>query len=182
MEEIRVARQLKKLRMDKGFTLEDVAKRTGFTKGLISKIENNKVSPPISTLARIAHALDVSLGALFSAIDNQPLKIVKSGDRLPYSGNNQAGQIIETLISGFARQKMESIIINIHDPESYQATFYSHPGQEFIFVLEGSTSYRYDEQLFIIEEGDSLYFDSDIPHGPNPQPGQKVRYLSVLAT
>lgn len=74
MKDVRAVSQLKRLRMDKGYTLEDMAEKTGLSKGLISKIENHKVSPPISTLARIAHALDIPLGDLFCPLDDQPQK------------------------------------------------------------------------------------------------------------
>jgi len=183
MEEIIIARQIRKIRNEQGLTLEELAQRTGFTKGLLSKIENNKVSPPVSTLATIARALDVSLGDFFSAADMQFIKIVRSNERKIYHPENLPdGQMIETLISGFQKQKMEPIIVTIDDPENYEIKFYNHPGQEFILILEGSMRYHYNNEDFILYEGDSLYFDAENMHGPLPVSGQRVKYLSVLTT
>lgn len=183
MEEIIIARRIKEIRTEKNWTLEELAKRTGFTKGLLSKIENNKVSPPVSTLAKIARALDVSLGDLFGPGDITPLKIVRSQERKTYSPEGYPqGQVIETLISGFQKQKMEPLIISIEDLDGYETKFYNHPGQEFIFIMEGSMGYRYDNEVYLLSKGDSLYFDSGILHGPLPLKGQRVRYLSVLCS
>lgn len=183
MEEQIIAQRIRQIRTEKELTLEDVARRTGFTKGLLSKIENNKVSPPVSTLAKIARALDVSLGDFFSMADAEPIKIVRKGERQHYHPEDfPEGQMIETLISGFQKQKMEPIIITIDDPARYKAKHYNHPGQEFILVLEGSMGYFYDNQEFTLAEGDAMYFDAGSLHGPRPTKGKKVKYLSVMCS
>lgn len=182
MEEIIIARRIKAIRTEKGLTLEELARLTGFTKSLLSKIENHKVSPPISTLATIARALDVSLGDFFSPAQMQLLKIVRSHEGMDYQPENlPLGQKIETLMSGFANQKMEPILICIEDPKNDEIKCYNHPGQEFIYVLEGSMRYRHSEEEFMLYKGDSIYFDAGYLHGPLPIKGQRVVYLSVLA-
>lgn len=181
MEERIVAQRIRGIRTEKGLTLEEVARLTGFTKSLISKIENNKVSPPVSTLATIARALDVSLGDFFSSADSESIKIVRRGERVDYKAEDlSSGHNIQSLVSGFRRQRMEPLIITIDDPQNYQLKLYSHPGQEFILVIEGSMRYRYDNQEFVLNEGDCLYFDAQNCHGPLPIKGHKVIYLSVL--
>ena len=181
MEEKIVAQRIRNIRTEKGLTLEEVARLTGFSKSLISKIENNKVSPPVSTLATIARALNVSLGDFFRSTEAQVLKIVRRADRKDYKAEEQGrGHSIQSLISGFRKQRMEPLVITIDDPDNYQLKLYSHPGQEFILVLEGSMGYRYEDQEFKLDEGDCLYFDAQKSHGPLPVKGQKVVYLSVL--
>ncbi|MGE5404036.1 MAG: helix-turn-helix domain-containing protein [Candidatus Saccharibacteria bacterium] len=183
MEEQIIAQRIRQIRNEKELTLEEVARRTGFTKGLLSKIENNKVSPPVSTLAKIARALDVSLGDLFSAADAQPIKIVRKAERQRYHPESSpGGQSVETLISGFQKQKMEPLIISIDNPSTYKVKHYNHPGQEFILVLEGTMKYYYDGQEFTLSEGDAVYFDASSVHGPLPIRGKKVKYLSVMCS
>ena len=181
MEENIIAQRIKKIRTEKELTLEEVAKRTGFTKGLLSKIENNKVSPPVSTLVKIARSLDVSLSDLFSSSDAHQIKIVRREQRLQYSPENlPEGQVVETLVSGFFKQKMGPLMITIEDPDNYKIKLYNHPGQEFIFVLAGTMKYIYGDEEYLIAEGDSLYFNAENLHGPSPMPGRKVKYLSIL--
>ncbi len=169
MEEIVLARRIREIRTGKGFTLDELARRTGFTKGLLSKIENNKVSPPVSTLAKIARAMDVSMGDFFSTGNEAPIMIVRHAERMQYNPENSPpGSAIEALISGFHKQHMEPMIISIDDAEHYDAKFYNHPGQEFILVLQGTMAYHYDNQEYTINAGDCLYFNADLPHGPCP--------------
>jgi len=182
MEEINVARRIKEIRLNNGLTLEELGNRTGFTKGLLSKIENNKVSPPVSTLAKIARAMNVSMGEFFSEVETNPILIVRVQDRAFYCPENTPhGQLLETPISGFQQQKMQPIIISIEDAENYEQRFYNHPGQEFIMVLEGSMGYRFDEDEFIVSAGDCIYFNAEHQHGPLPIKGQSVKYLSVIS-
>lgn len=181
MEEKIIAQRIKKIRTEKELTLEDVAKRTGLTKGLLSKIENNKVSPPISTLVKIAKALSISLGDLFSSVDAEQIKLVRKEDRLIYNSEKfPDGYVVETLVNGFYKQKIEPLIITIVSKTVYETKFYSHPGQEFIFVLEGSMKYFYANQEYQLFEGDCLYFNAENEHGPLPVLNQSVKYLSIL--
>lgn len=181
MEEKIVAQRIRSIRTEKGLTLEEVARLTGFTKSLISKIENNKVSPPVSTLATIARALNVSLGDFFGSAEAEALKIGRRAERLDYKAEGfDSGPNVQSLIGGFRRQRMEPLIITIAEAKDYRVKLYSHPGQEFILVLEGRMGYRYDNQEFMLDEGDCLYFNAQNNHGPLPIEGQKVVYLSVL--
>ena len=65
----RLARRIKELRAQRGMTLQDVAMIAGFSKGLLSKVENGVVSPPVATLAKLAEALDVPIGEFFYGAD-----------------------------------------------------------------------------------------------------------------
>lgn len=181
MEETLIAQRIKHYRLANNLTLDEVAKLTGFTKGLLSKIENKKVSPPVSTLVKIAKALGISLGDLFSPADSCQIRVIRKSERLTYvSENYPGGQVIQSLVNGFQRQKIEPMLVSIDRPDSFVATTYNHPGQEFIFVLVGKMKYSYDNEVFTVSEGDSLYFNAEIPHGPIPVAGETVKYLSVL--
>jgi len=67
--EYMLAKRIKELRLSRNMTIEEVANRTGFTKGFVSKIENNKVSPPIATLLKLSEALDVHIRYFFHEED-----------------------------------------------------------------------------------------------------------------
>lgn len=179
MEELLISKRIKHIRLEKELTLDDLAKRTGFTKGLLSKIENNKVSPPLSTLVKITRALDVSLSDLFRAADAKNIKVIRREHRVKNRLDNSPGGQ-EILVEGFPNQKFEPVLITIADPENYQTKMYSHPGQEFIFVLTGKMKYLYGDEEYLVEAGDSLYFNAETPHSPAPLPEQKVSYLSIL--
>lgn len=181
MDEKIFSQNIRSIRNNQGLTLEEVAQRTGYTKGLLSKIENNKVSPPVSTLVKIAKALGVSLSDFFSESDMQQIKVRQKKERIIFMSDYYPdGQVIETLITGFHKQKMEPLIISIEDSRNFITKLYNHPGQEFIYILEGTMKYVYGDNEYVVSEGDSLYFNAEILHGPSPLPDQKVKYLSVL--
>lgn len=180
VEELFISKRIKQIRLDKEWTLEELAKRTGFTKGLLSKVENNKVSPPLSTLVKITRALDVSLSDLFKAADTRQIKIRRCQQKNRSESLDASGGRVEILIEEFPGQKFEPVKITIEDPNHYESKIYSHPGQEFIYVLTGKMKYLYGEEEYLVEAGDSLYFNAETPHSPAPLPGEKVSYLSIL--
>lgn len=181
MEETIIAQRIKKIRTENDLTLEDIAKRTGLTKGLLSKIENNKVSPPISTLVKIAKSLGVSLSDLFSPSDAHQIKIVRKDQRSKYNLEDApGGSVVESLVNGFNGQKIEPLIISIDEPDNYKMKLYNHPGQEFIFILIGTMKYLYHGEEHLVSEGDCLFFNAEYHHGPLPISGHKVKYISIL--
>lgn len=181
MEDLMISKQLKKVRIEKQLTLEELAKRTGFTKSLLSKIENNKVSPPLSTLLKITRALEVSLSELFRAAEARRIKIVRGKQIKLRTEIAVDGQVTESLIPDFPDQKFEPIFVMIDNPFPGEVKLCDHPGQEFIYVLTGKMRYVYGNEEYLVEAGDSLYFHADVPHGAVPLQGEKVTYISVLS-
>lgn len=182
MEELHISKQLKQVRLEKELTLEELAQRTGFTKGLLSKVENNKVSPPLSTLMKITRALDVSLSELFRAAEeSRRIEVVRKKDRISSAGTSGDGYSMNSLIQEFPDQKFEPVLVTIENPDTYQVKFYEHPGQEFIYILSGKIKYLFGDEEYFVEAGDSLYFNANVPHGAVPQKGEKVEYLSILS-
>ncbi|MGC7872690.1 helix-turn-helix domain-containing protein [Desulfosporosinus sp. SYSU MS00001] len=181
MEDLIISKQLKQVRLEKQLTLDELAKRTGFTKSLLSKIENNKVSPPLSTLMRITRALDVSLSELFRAAEARRIEIVRGNQKAQRPSSTVDGQRMESLVQGFPQQKFEPILVSIDNQASHEIKLYDHPGQEFIYVLSGKMKYVYGNEEYFVEAGDSLYFYADVPHGALPMQGEKVTYISILS-
>ncbi|MDA8333790.1 MAG: cupin domain-containing protein [Peptococcaceae bacterium] len=123
--------------------------------------------------------MDVSLADFFSPADDRAVQLVRSGRGVRYD-QADGGPVMEALVGGFNRPKMEPLLVTIGDPDGYRPRFYSHPGRELILVLEGEMEYRYAGEKYELFQGDSLYFDAEHEHGPLPRPGQRVKYLSVL--
>lgn len=181
MEDLIISKQLKQVRQERQLTLEELAKRTGFTKSLLSKIENNKVSPPLSTLMKITRALDVSLSELFRAAEARRIEIIRGKQIKQRPKIAVDGQMMESLVQGFPNQKFEPVLVTIIDNRgSNEVKLYDHPGQEFIYVLNGKMKYVYGNEEYFVEAGDSLYFHADVPHGAIPLQGEKAMYLSIL--
>lgn len=183
MNELLLGRRIRELRRERGLTLEELGNRTGFSKSLLSKVENAQVSPPIATLSRIASALDVSIGYFFAEEARQDRAIF-----VPKSRRQQLGEQVhgpeysyEHLAYGSSMPRlMEPFVISLAAGSQESPTLFEHPGEEFIMVLEGRMEFLFGSTSYPMEEGDGLYFDARVPHGPKLYEGSGVQYLAIF--
>jgi len=153
--------KLRAIRAEKNLTLDEVAKKSSLTKSFISQIELNKTSPSITSLMKVASALEIRLTDLFR--EDNPLEdvLVKKEKRNSYY-NNKTRLTIALLSTRFPDQKMEPIYFHL-DPGG-KTDIIKNIGQEFVYVIKGKVKLIIDQKGYIAEEGDNLYFDSSIPH------------------
>ncbi|HMK66396.1 MAG TPA: XRE family transcriptional regulator [Thermodesulfobacteriota bacterium] len=163
--ESEIGRGIKKLRLEKQITLENLATQTGFSKGYLSKVEKSTKAPPVSTLGAIGQVLGVTISTLLGEESSYtPICLVKKNGRPQISrvGIN-FGYSYEALAHKFANKIMEPFLLTL-PVYPKKRTLYQHEGQEILFVLEGTMKFLHGLEEFIVEEGDCLYFDSGIPH------------------
>jgi len=153
--------KLKAVRLEKKMTLDDVAKKSSLTKSFISQIELNKTSPSITSLIKVASALEIRLTDLFREETLPGDILVSRGKRASYY-NSKTQLTIELLSTRFTNQKMGPTYF-YGDPGGKPETA-TRLGQEFVYVIKGKVKLILDQKEYIAEEGDSLYFDSSIPH------------------
>jgi len=153
--------KLKTIRVEKNMTLEEVAKKSSLTKSFISQIELNKTSPSITSLMKVATALEIRLTDLFREDSPAGDILVQRGKRDSYF-NNKTGLTIELLSTRFPDQRMEPIYFSGEPGGKTDAI--TRVGQEFIYIIRGKIKLILDQKEYVAQEGDSLYFDSSIPH------------------
>jgi transcriptional regulator with XRE-family HTH domain len=183
--EVQIGKKIRTLRQERDVTLDQLAEKARLTKGQLSKIENGKVSCPVSTLTRIASALGVHVGLLFDSDDTQARAVlVKKGERKPIVGRgSKIGHSYESLAFGLPFQKdFEPYLMTIEEKKiDPTKNIFKHPGNEFLFLLEGKMVYRHGDKTFKLEPGDCLFFDGTIEHGPVSISGAPVRFLSIIS-
>ncbi|WP_163337847.1 helix-turn-helix domain-containing protein [Desulfopila sp. IMCC35008] len=161
--------QVRKLRNKRDLTLQDLANLTGLSKPNLSQIENNLVTPPIATLLKIATALGVPIGHFFQESPQKSNMIVtRKEDRYGVAKGphiSHIGYQYEPLAYPKIDKSMEPFIVHMEERESTDIVYNNHRGEEFLYVLEGRLEFCYGEETVVLEEGDSLYFDSVLPHG-----------------
>ena len=170
-------RQLRSIRQAKGISLKEMAQRTGLSANYLSQIERGKANPSISVLKRITDTLAVPYMSLVETsrtlkVDDGivPVQVVKANKRkmLVYPG----GQRRAYLLTPDLRGKLE-VILTVENPETKgNDDWYSHEGEEFGLVLEGSYEVTVENRVFRLEEGDSIRFVSSMPHKMR-NPGNK---------
>jgi transcriptional regulator with XRE-family HTH domain len=165
IREDQIGRRIKKLRIDRNLTQEALAQEAGLTKGYLSKIENSKNSPPVSTLLSLAKALGIDINDFFSEeVTATTITHTKKGDRQTVARNGTAfGYSYEPLAGKFPKRHMEPYIL-VFQPHVEAETPFQHKGEEFLYVLEGTMKFFYEDKEFIVEAEDSVYFDASVPH------------------
>ncbi len=180
VKELDIGGKIKKLRMEKGLTLRDVSKKTGFSTALLSQIENNVVSPPISTLWKIAEALDVKIGYFFQETpkEGQDYCIVRAGQGKPMARRETYPNLsFYSLAFGKIDRKMDPFLVVFDRDEEIKEPM-SHEGEEFLYILEGSLDIQLGDTFITLNEGDSIYYDSRISHCAAGKKGTK--FIAVL--
>lgn len=161
--------QVRNLRNKRSLTLQDLADLTGLSKPNLSQIENNFVTPPIATLLKIATALGVPIGYFFQEAPQQRnMIVVRKEDRYGVVKGphiSHIGYQYEPLAYPKIDKSMEPFIVVMEEREASDIVFNNHSGEEFLYVLDGKLEFCYGDNRVILEEGDSLYFDSIVPHG-----------------
>lgn len=162
--------KLKKFRTERNLSLTDLATTTGFTKGYLSKIENAAKIPPIGTLARISAALDIPLSEFFSdtqsngQTEHKKVGVVYANERPSIvRGGTTFGYDYESLSGGFASGWMSPFVFTFPEKIS-EDVYFEHEGQEFVFILSGRVNFKVGEQEWLLEAGDSIYFDASLRH------------------
>jgi transcriptional regulator with XRE-family HTH domain len=164
-----LARRLNELRKVQGLTLDQLASLTGLTKSYLSKIENGKKVPPLGSLTRICHALGVDLAALFGGsegleTEDPKVCVVRAAERLPtIRGGTTFGYDYENLAHRRIHKHMEPFLFTFPSSVS-EEVFFEHDGEEFIFVTAGRVRFLVDGQEWVLNPGDSVYFDASLPH------------------
>ncbi len=186
MDESVITRKLKELRKRSNVRLAELAERTGLTKGYLSRIENSKNPPPISTLARIAGALGVDITELFSKaqapLQDDELAIDRKNEHFrSNTRGSHYGYIYEDLALHKRGKNMEPFLVTVgFDQKIDIETDFRHQGEEFIFVLEGKMEFFFKGKSYLLEQGDSVYFDADIPHSGRSVGNKKAKLLIVI--
>ncbi len=181
LSEQEIGRNLRMLRKLKGLTLEALAEKSGFTKGYLSKVENSDKAPPVSTLINIARAIGVSLSEVFGEDREQTsFCLVAKDERIQMARNGSSfGYAYETLAHKYPRKRMEPYILTV-PPDIEEHPLFQHPGEEMLYVLEGRMRFVHGENEYLVERGDTVYFDSGIPHRGFALDGKETKLLMVI--
>jgi transcriptional regulator with XRE-family HTH domain len=166
IEEAEIGNRIRGFRTGKGLSLESLAQKTGFTKGYLSKVEKSKKAPPVSTLGILAKSLCVTISSLLGEeIPRTSLCLVRKGERPLMTGYSGAsGYAYEAIAQQYPGKFMEPFVLTLPTKRNPRRKRFQHNGQEILYVLKGKMHFSHGSEVYILNEGDCVYFDSGIPH------------------
>ena len=185
--EVPVGEHIRTFREKEGLTVQQFAERTGFSAALLAQIENRMVSPSLGTLVKIANTFGTTVSSFIGGKEEREFSIVRKEDRttvsrvgLKYGGKSP--YTYESLGAGKAGRKMEPFLVRLQ-PLSEPPTARSlHDGEEFLYVLSGRVTILLGSLSDVLEEGDSIYYNSTIPHHVHSADEREALILAVIHT
>ena len=186
-EDNRVGRKITTLRESLGLSPEQLAERCDCELGVIAGLEAGEIAPSLAPLVKITRALGVRLGTLLDddtnvgpvvtrADEAEAVRRVKSLETASDAG------VLDffSLASGKTARHMEPFLIDVEPGSAGRHTLSSHEGEEFLFILDGQIEIEYGKDLYVLSEGDSIYYDSIVPHQVRGHGDAAARMLAVV--
>lgn len=178
-----IGREVRRQREASGVTLADLARGSGLSPGMLSKIENGAISASLASLNAVAQALHVPISSFFRGFDEtrtatyvpagQGLTIERRGTRAGHQyrllGHVPGGPLM-----------VEPYLITLTERSDVFPAF-QHPGLEFLYMLTGEVLYRHGVSTFLMHPGDALFFEADAPHGPEELRELPITFLCVIS-
>ncbi|MDO4575626.1 MAG: cupin domain-containing protein [Planctomycetia bacterium] len=189
-EKIRIQRERLEL------SLEELAEQSHCSVDLLKRLEAGALVPSLSPLLNIARALGIRLGTFLDDMEQNGPVIHRAAT--PNGMDNSvirfSGETAETQKPGSAsaleflplaadkkERHMEPFLIDVHSVENAHPVS-SHEGEEFLFVISGTLEVQYGSTAYQLGAGDSIYYDSIVPHHVHAAPGCEAKILAVVYT
>ena len=163
-----IGEKLRALRLKKKIGLVELGQHTGLSPALLSKLERGKLYPTLPTLQRIAMVFSVGLDFFFTDDRNRRVvAVVKRSERLRFPERPGARDVafsFESLDFPAVERKLNAFYAEFNPVTESKGKVHLHSGVEFIYVLGGKLSLKVKDDEHVLENGDSIYFDSGVPH------------------
>jgi transcriptional regulator with XRE-family HTH domain len=169
LDQYHVGDKLRHLRLRRKMGLVELSRHTGLSPALLSKLEHGKLYPTLPTLSRIALVFSVGLDHFFSdEKGRRTFALGRKKDRLRFPeapGLEIPAYEFESLDYLATDRKFNAYLAEFRSVPKEKTRLHQHAGVEFIYVLKGKLALKVGTEEEVLEAGDSLYFDSLLPHG-----------------
>ena len=176
-----IANRIRDLREISGKTVDEAAREIGVSPDIYMQYESGELEIPVSLLYEVASKNNVELTEILTgeAPKLSSWCLVRKGKGVDVERSTKYQY--QSLAYNFAHKKSEPFLVTV-TPTDEDAPVYLnvHPGQEFNYVVEGVLKIVINDRELILEEGDSLYFDSSSPHGMKAVGNKSARFVALI--
>ncbi|HEY8202721.1 MAG TPA: cupin domain-containing protein [Actinomycetota bacterium] len=170
--------KIRELRRQKNLSLQQLADRSGVSAAAIHKIERNGMVPTITTLMKLAAALNRTVGWLVDEeeMEGRQAVHIRAKERKPVF-TSKVGLELMGLTGPYGRFFMAGAVATVEPGADSGAKPMEHPGEELVYVLDGSLHFEVDDAAYVLRRGDALHFRTDRPHrwsNPGTRPARAL--------
>jgi len=165
-------------------SVEDLAKNAGVDASLVRKAEDGEVYPPLGVMVKLSRALGQRLGTFMDDQVRPDPVITRYKDRAEETASHKEGAVGKyhyyPLAKGKTDRHMEPLYIVVQPCDDSCTS--SHEGEEFVIVVKGDVELVYGKERFILREGDSMHYNSVVPHHLGAANGEAAEIFAVIYT
>ncbi len=168
--------RIRQTRTQKGITLQELSDRSGLSKGFICQLENDKASPSLQALEKLAGGLGVSIAYLFLTPEEK-FHVIRGHERPEY----RVGEGLQVQILSANRRTLKMMLIQLPPGTGTGGENHTHEGEECHLVLEGTVRYIQGDESVVLKAGDSLHWNGFVPHRVENCGTEAARILCVTS-
>jgi transcriptional regulator with XRE-family HTH domain len=176
-----VARNVRAHRTRLAGTLDDLAARSGVSKGMLSQVEQARTNPSVATICRLATAFGVSIASLVEAPEVPSARVVRAQEAVTLWTGEQAGSTARLLVGSGTSQQVELWDVRMLAGDGYASEGHPSGTRELLLVIEGELTLELDGDPHLVCAGDAIAFVADRPHAYRNRGTSPLRYsLTVI--
>ena len=184
----RLGEKIVTLRTAHHLSSRDLADRCGCDVSVIEGLERGELPASLAPLIKITRALGVRLGTLMdddenlgpAYIDRDQMEEVERTKSLETTSGGDLSYF--SLAAGRPSRHMDPVVITVDPSGEADHELVGHEGEEWLYGMEGCIEIEYGKELYVLHPGESIYYDSIVPHQVRAHDGQKAKFLAVVHT
>jgi transcriptional regulator with XRE-family HTH domain len=166
---IQISNKIKDVRKEKNITIQDLANKAQVSKGLISQIENNRTIPSLPVLMKIIDALNLDLTDFFKDMSSRKkaanrIELKKPKEYKPFEKEYAKGFLYRRMFTRTIHGRPVDFVLLELKNGARRTRNVKTESLEYNYMIKGKLEYEIEDQKFIFQEGESLFFDSRMPH------------------
>ena len=175
-----IADRLREMRDILGISLDDAAATCDISSKRYEEIESGNADIPVSILHRMSLKFNIDLTTLLTGEEPHMHAYTLTRKDKGIGVERQKAYKYQALAGNFLKRKADPFIVTVEPKKDVSVSFNSHPGQEFNYMLEGKLKLLIGAKEMILEPGDSIYFDSGLPHGMVAMENKPATFLAII--
>lgn len=175
-----IAERLKEMREVLNIPVEEAASACGISAEEYLNYESGESDIPVSILHRMSHHYNFELTMLLSGEEPHMRSYSLTRKEKGIVIDRRQAYKYQSLAGNFLNRKAEPFLVIVEPKDDTTVSYNSHPGQEFNYMIEGKLKLFIGEKQMTLHPGDSIYFDSGLPHGMLAEDGKTAKFLAII--